>query len=111
MQADGESSLHYVIFRMVSTVIINGNVQGVAGVYTGSSRISRTARSYSQSGSVSDDIQISSQGLQFNELLKKLKSGSDVRMDKVTEYENMVSAGTYQVSNGALADSILQYRY
>lgn len=92
-------------------MIINGNIQGVAGVYTGSGRISRAARSYSQSGAVSDDIQISSQGLQFNELLKKLKSGSNVRMDKVTEYEKMISAGTYQVSNGALADSILQYRY
>ena len=92
-------------------MIIKGNIQGVAGVYTGSGRISRAARSYSQSGSVSDDIQISSQGLQFNELLKKLKSGSNVRMDKVMEYEKMISAGTYQVSNGALADSILQYRY
>lgn len=92
-------------------MIIKGNIQGVAGVYTGSGRISRAARSYSQSGPVSDDIQISSQGLQFNELLKKLKSGSNVRMDKVMEYEKMISAGTYQVSNGALADSILQYRY
>lgn len=92
-------------------MIIKGNIQGVAGVYTGSGRISRAARSYSQSGAVSDDIQISSQGLQFNELLKKLKSGSNVRMDKVMEYEKMISAGTYQVSNGALADSILQYRY
>lgn len=92
-------------------MIINGNIQGVAGVYASSGRISKAAKSYSQASSVSDDIQISTQGLQFNELLKKLKSGSDVRMDKVAAYENMVSAGTYQVSNGALADSILQCRY
>ncbi len=96
---------------MVSTVIINANIQGVAGVYASSGRTVRKAPSYSQASSLGDDIQISSQGLQFNELLKKLKSGSDVRMDKVTEYENMISAGTYQVSNGSLADSILQYRY
>ncbi len=92
-------------------MIINGNIQGVAGVYASSGRTVRKTPSYSQASSLGDDIQISSQGLQFNELLKKLKSGSDVRMDKVTEYENMISAGTYQVSNGSLADSILQYRY
>ena len=92
-------------------MIINGNIQGVAGVYAGVGRTIKAAGSYSKAGSVSDDIQISTQGQQFSELMKKLKSGSDVRMDKVTEYENMVSAGTYRVSDADLADSILRYRY
>lgn len=92
-------------------MIINNTLQGVAGVYTNSGSVNKLAKAYRQEAPVSDNIQISSQGQQFSEIMKKLKAGSDVRMDKVTEYENLIASGAYQVSNGDLADKILQYRY
>lgn len=96
---------------MVSDVIINGNLQGIAGVYANAGSNNKVSRAYQQTEPARDDIQISSQAQQFNEILRKLKSGSDVRMDKVAMYEDMLAAGTYQVDNGALADKLLQYRY
>ena len=92
-------------------MIINNTLQGVAGVYTNSGCVNKLAKAYRQEAPVNDNIQISSQGQQFSEIMKKLKAGSDVRMDKVTEYENLIASGAYQVSNGDLADKILQYRY
>ena len=92
-------------------MIINNNLQGIAGVYTNSGSVNKLAKAYRQEETVNDNIQISSQGQQFSEILKKLKSGSDVRMDKVAEYENMIASGAYQVSNSDLAEKILQYRY
>ncbi|MCI7611795.1 MAG: flagellar biosynthesis anti-sigma factor FlgM [Selenomonadaceae bacterium] len=92
-------------------MIINNNLQGIAGVYTNSGSVNKLAKAYRQEETVNDNIQISSQGQQFSEILKKLKSGSDVRMDKVAEYENMIASGAYQVSNRDLAEKILQYRY
>lgn len=96
---------------MVSSVIINSNLQGIAGVYANAGSSNKISRAYQQAEPARDDIQISSQGQQFNEILQKLKSGSDVRMDKVAMYENMLAAGTYKVDNGTLADKLLQYRY
>ena len=92
-------------------MIINNTLQGIAGVYSNSGSVNKVARAYRQEEQLNDNIQISSQGQQFSEIMKKLKAGSDVRMDKVTEYENMIASGAYQVSNGDLADKILQYRY
>ena len=92
-------------------MIINNTLQGVAGVYVNSGSVNKLAKAYRQEASVNDNIQISSQGQQFSEIMKKLKAGSDVRMDKVTEYENLIASGAYQVSNSDLAEKILQYRY
>ncbi len=92
-------------------MIINNTLQGVAGVYSNSGSVNKVARAYRQEEQLNDNIQISSQGQQFSEIMKKLKAGSDVRMDKVTEYENMIASGAYQVSNRDLAEKILQYRY
>lgn len=92
-------------------MIINNTLQGVAGVYSNSGSVNKVARAYRQEEQLNDNIQISSQGQQFSEIMKKLKAGSDVRMDKVTEYENMIASGAYQVSSRDLAEKILQYRY
>ena len=92
-------------------MIINGSLQGIAGVYANAGSNNKISKAYQKTESAGDNIQISTQGQQFNEILCKLKSGSDVRMDKVAMYENMLAAGTYQVDNGALADKLLQYRY
>lgn len=91
-------------------MIINNTLQGVAGVYTNSASVKKLARAYQQEEPVNDNIQISSRGQQFSEIMKKLKAGSDVRMDKVTEYENLIASGAYYVSSSDLADKILQYR-
>lgn len=92
-------------------MIINNTLQGVAGVYSNSGSVNKVARAYRQEEQLNDNIQISSQGQQFSEIMKKLKAGSDVRMDKVAEYENMIASGAYQVSSRDLAEKILQYRY
>lgn len=90
---------------------INNSIQAMASMYGSSNRINRAVKSYGQGDTAGDDIQISTEGQQFNELLQKLRSGSEVRMDKVTEYENLLAAGTYSVSNSDLAEKILQYQY
>lgn len=90
---------------------INNSLQGLAGVYTNAGRVNKAAKAYNTSKAVNDNIQISTEGQRFNELLQKLKSGSEVRMDKVTEYENLLAAGSYSVSSSDLADKILQSRY
>lgn len=92
-------------------VIINNNLQGVASVYNTSGSVNKIAKAYQQAETAQDDIQISQKGQEFSEILKKLRSGSDVREDKVTEYENLIASGAYQVSTSDLADKILQYRY
>ena len=92
-------------------MIINNTLQGVAGVYSNSGSVNKVARAYRQEEQLNDNIQISSQGQQFSEIMKKLKAGSDVRMDKVAECDIMFASGAYQVSSRDLAEKILQYRY
>ena len=92
-------------------MIINNTLQGIASVYSKNNSTSKAAKAYQQERDEQDDIQISTKGQQFNDLLQKLKSGSEVRTDKVVYYENLVASGSYFVSSQDLADKILQTRY
>ena len=92
-------------------MIINNTLQGIASVYSKNNSISKAAKAYQQERDEQDDIQISTKGQQFNDLLQKLKSGSEVRTDKVVYYGNLVASGSYFVSSQDLADKILQTRY
>ena len=64
-------------------MIINNTLQGIASVYSKNNSISKAAKAYQQERDEQDDIQISTKGQQFNDLLQKLKSGYEVRTEKV----------------------------
>ena len=57
-----------------------------------------------------DDIQISTEGQRFSSIMNRLKSGSEVRMEKVRDYERRLESGTYRVDSGDLAESIMRCR-
>ena len=50
-------------------MIINGNLQGIAGVYANAGSNNKVSKAYQQAEPAGDDIQISSQGQQFNEIM------------------------------------------
>lgn len=92
-------------------MIINNTLQGLTGVYANSAAANKVAKKYHQDTAAADDIQISPKAQQFNDILKKLSASSDVRQDKVVEYENMLASGKYSVSSQDLAERIMQFRY
>ena len=47
----------------------------------------------------------------FSDMLKKLKAKSEVREDKVTEFQQKISSGQYFVSADSIATSLLRNRY
>jgi flagellar biosynthesis anti-sigma factor FlgM len=47
----------------------------------------------------------------FSEMLAKLKNTSEVREDKVAEFQQRISSGQYFVSSTDIASSILTNRY
>lgn len=91
-------------------MIINNNIQSLAGVYANHSSVNKMSRSQREEAG-QDEIQISSQAQSFSDALKKLSSIDDVRHDKVAELSNRIAAGSYQVSDEDLAESILSFRY
>lgn len=91
-------------------MIINNNVQALAGVYANHSSVNKLARSQKPEAE-KDEIHISAQAQNFNDALKKLNSVDSVRQDKVTELANRIAAGSYHVSSEDLAESILNFRY
>lgn len=97
----------------MKTMIINNTLQGMAGVYTNSGAMNKVAKKYDQDAAATGagDIQISSKAQQFNDILKKLSAQSEVRQDKVVEYENLIASGKYSVSSQDLAERIMQFRY
>ena len=54
---------------------------------------------------------LSKEAQSFSDMLKKLKSTSEVRTDKVNEIQQKISSGEYSVSADNLALSLLTNRY
>lgn len=92
-------------------MIINGNVQAVAGAYSVSST-SSVKRAYSaQAVAKNDEVQLSREGQSFSSLLQKLQGMDEVREDRVNDLRAKLADGSYNVSSENLAASMLKARF
>lgn len=92
-------------------MIINGNVQAVAGAYSVNST-GGVKRAYNaQAVEKKDEVLLSHEGQSFSSMLQKLQSMDDVREDKVQDLSARVAAGSYEVSSENLAASLLNARF
>ncbi len=90
-------------------MIINNNVQAIAGAYAVQQNRAAAPRR-TESVSQASEVVFSKQGQNFAALLQKLKKNADrdqVRPDRVESLESLVSAGAYDVSNENIAASML----
>ncbi len=92
-------------------MIINGNVQAVAGAYSVSSSGSVRRSADVQAIQKKDEVLLSNEGQSFSSMLQKLQSMDDVRGNKVQELSAKVANGSYQVPSENIAASLLGVRF
>ena len=92
-------------------MIINGNVQAVAGAYSVSSAGGVKRAASAREVEKSDEVLLSHEGQSFSSMLQKLQSMDDVREDKVKDLSARLNAGSYEVSSENLAASLLNARF
>ena len=92
-------------------MIINGNVQAVAGAYSVSS-----AGSVKRTGNVretakSDEVLLSHEGQSFSSMRQKLQNMDEVRGEKVQALSEKFANGSYNVPSENIAASLLGIRF
>jgi negative regulator of flagellin synthesis FlgM len=97
----------------VNIMIINNNIQAVAGAYAiNSKKIKPAVKDESSDAGISkDEVLLSTQAQSFSQILQKAKSMPEVRQDKVDTYSAQIGAGLYQIDPKGLADKILNMRF
>ncbi len=94
-------------------MIVN-NVNSMANIYSSNAVV---ATRYSNAASNSrnihkrDQVSLSSEAQSFSEILQKLRGESEVRQDKVAEFEKKVSNGSYHVDSENIAARLLLNRF
>ena len=92
-------------------MIINGNVQAVAGAYsvssTGSVRRAASVREVEKA----DEVVLSHEGQSFSSMLQKLQNMDEVRGEKVQSLGAKIADGSYNVSNENIAARLLGIRF
>lgn len=92
-------------------MIINGNVQAVAGAYsvsaTGGVKRAASAREVERR----DEVLLSHEGQSFSSMLQKLQNMDDVRGEKVQQFGARIADGSYSVPNENIAASLLGIRF
>lgn len=94
-------------------MIVN-NLNSMANIYTSNAVAStRYANAATAARNIQkrDQVSLSNQAQSFSEMLKKLSKESEVRQDKVTEFEQKISSGNYHVSAENIAASMLLSRF
>lgn len=92
-------------------MIINGNVQAVAGAYSVSSSGSVKRTASTREVEKGDEVVLSHAGQNFSSMLQKLQNMDDVRGEKVQNLSERVVSGTYNVPNENIAASLLGIRF
>ena len=92
-------------------MIINGNVQAVAGAYSVSSSGSVKRAASVQAMQKSDEVHLSSEGQSFSSMLQKLQSMDDVRGSRVQDLSAQMANGSYNVPSENIAASLLGVRF
>ncbi len=80
-----------------------GNIQSMMNVYKNQGLKS----SESKSASRMDEVQISSEALDFQTVLNAAKNIPDIRQDKVNELKQQIDSGTYRVDAHKIAEKML----
>ena len=94
-------------------MIVN-NLNSMANVYSSNAMVAtRYANAATNARNVQkrDQLSLSDQAQSFSEILQKLRGESEVRQDKVAEFENKVSDGSYHVESENIAASLLLNRF
>ena len=94
-------------------MIVN-NVNPMANIYSSNALVStRYANAATAARNVQkrDQLSLSSEAQSFSEILKKLRGESEVRQDKVAEFEQKISSGNYHVESADIAASLLLSRF
>ena len=92
-------------------MVINNNIQAVAGAYNVSSTTSTRHVNEVEQVSKTDEVQLSSSVQSFSSILQKLQGLDETRMDKVESISQQMAAGTYQIDAQKVADSMLNTRF
>lgn len=92
-------------------MIINNNIQAMAGMYTNWS-ITQGKNAYGGKASPSkrdaDQVVLSGHGVGLNNALRRLKSSQgDVRADLVEKFSALINNGNYHVDSEAIAEKML----
>ena len=92
-------------------MIINGNVQAVAGAYSVSASGSVKRAASVRDVEKSDEVLLSREGQSFSSMLKKLQEMDEVRGEKVQNLSQKMADGSYNVSGENIAASLLGIRF
>lgn len=90
------------------------NVNSAANIYTsGAVASTRYANSVSGTRNVqrNDALTLSHEAQSFKSMLQKLQDESEVRPEKVSEFEQKIASGNYNVAAENIAASILSSRF
>lgn len=94
-------------------MIVN-NLNSMANIYSSNAVVStRYANAAVGARNIQkrDEISLSKEAQSFSEILKKLRDESEVRQDKVAEFQQKISSGTYHVASENIAASLLLSRF
>lgn len=94
-------------------MVVN-NLNSLSNVYSSSATVAtRYANTVGGTRELhrGDKLTLSSEAQSFSEMLNKLQNTSEVRQDKVEEFEKKIASGTYHVAAENIAASILTSRF
>ena len=94
-------------------MIVN-NLNSMANIYSSNAVVStRYANAAVGARNIQkrDEISLSKEAQSFSEILKKLRDESEVRQDKVAEFQQKISSGNYHVAAENIAASLLLSRF
>lgn len=80
-----------------------GNIQSMMNVYKNQGLKTNESKSASRM----DEVQISSEALDFQTVLNAAKNIPDIRQDKVNELKQQIDSGTYRVDAHKIAEKML----
>jgi flagellar biosynthesis anti-sigma factor FlgM len=88
-------------------MIINNNVQAIAGAYHVST-VSRPQNSYDKdSEPIRDEVALSSDGVTFSQMMQELQGMDDVRAEKVDSVAEQIASGSYAPDSSDVAKKML----
>jgi len=88
-------------------MIINNNLQAIAGAYQLNQKNAPKRMQNQSSLSFKDEVTLSESAESFRSAMKKMQSIDEVRQDKVAFYTNAIESGNYNVPAANIASKML----
>ncbi|MBO8159045.1 flagellar biosynthesis anti-sigma factor FlgM [Thermosyntropha sp.] len=89
-------------------IISKNQVQNILRIYGSHLETNKVNKKESTNKAEKDSIVISDESRIKQQLLKVVKQAPDMRMDKVEELKEKVSSGTYMISDGEVAEKMIE---